>query len=53
MLADLPKVYDCIPPDLLISKLEAYGLDKTSLHLLRDYLSNGKPKGKNWIQLLQ
>ena len=39
---DMSKTYDCIPYDLLIAKLEAYGLDKTSLHLLRDYLSNRK-----------
>ena len=28
----LPKAYDCHPHDLLIAKLEASGLDKTSLH---------------------
>ena len=39
VLLDLSKAYDCIPNDLLIAKLEAYGLDKTSLHLLRDYFS--------------
>ena len=34
--------YDCIPHDLLIAKLKVCGLGKTSLHLLRDYLSNRK-----------
>ena len=34
VLMDLPKAYVCTPYDLLIAKLETYGLDKTSLHLL-------------------
>ena len=37
---DLSKVYDCIPHDLLIAKLEAYGLDRNSLRLMLTYLSN-------------
>ena len=41
---DLSKTYDFIPHDLLIAKLEAYGLDKTTLHLLRDNLSNWKQR---------
>ena len=43
---DFSKAYDCIPDDLPIAKFEAYGLDKTSLHLLRDYLNNRKQRTK-------
>ena len=43
---DLSKAYHCIPHDFLIAKLEAYGLDKTSLDLLIDYLSNPKQSKK-------
>ena len=34
----LSKTYDCLPYDLLIAKLETYGLDRESLLLLSDYL---------------
>ena len=46
VLIDLSKAYGYIPRDLLIAKLEAYDLDKTILHLLRDYLSNRKQRTK-------
>ena len=39
MLMDLLKAYDCIRHDLLIDKLEAYGLDRNSLKRIYSYLT--------------
>ena len=44
MLMDLTKTYDCLRHDLLIAKLEAHGLDKSSLNLLLDYFTFRKQK---------
>ena len=33
---DLSKAYDCLPHDLIIAKLEAYGLDTNRLRFLFD-----------------
>ena len=43
---DLSKAYDCLLHDLLIGKLEAYGLDNGSLNLFLDYLSFRKQRTK-------
>ena len=37
---DLSKAYDCISHELLIAKLECYGLDEISLKLTLNYISH-------------
>ena len=39
VLMDLSKVYDCLPHDLLIAKLAAYGFENSATSLISDYLS--------------
>ena len=43
---DFSKAYDCLPHDLMVAKLEAYGLAKESLQLISDYLSYRKQRTK-------
>ena len=39
---DMRKTFDCLPPDLLLSKLQAYGPCSNSLALLKSYFTNRK-----------
>ena len=42
VLTDLSKAFDCLPHDLLVAKLKAYGLGNFSVRFLRNYLTNRK-----------
>ena len=42
ILMDLSKTFDCIPRDLLIAKLDSFGLDRNLLKYINSYLDNRK-----------
>ena len=46
LLTDLSKAFDCVPHDLIIAKLEAYGFHLGALKLIHNYWSSIKQKVK-------
>ena len=58
VLMDLSKAFDCLPHDLLIAKMEAYGFGIKSLRFLFSYLSNRKHRVRissyvsEWLEVL-
>ena len=57
VLMDLSKAFDCLPHDLLIAKLEAYGFGIGSLRLIFDYLTSRKQRVRinstysSWLEI--
>ena len=55
---DLAKAYDCVNHDLIIAKLEAYGVGKNSLSLVQNYLSQRQQRVKvgsslsEWLEII-
>jgi hypothetical protein len=46
VLMDLSKAFDCLPHNILLDKLSAYGVSSHSVALLKSYLSNRKQQLK-------
>ena len=57
-MTDLSKAFDCLPHDLIIAKLHAYGCELLSLKLINSYLRNRHQRVKinnfygSWAEVL-
>ena len=53
---DLSKAYDCLNHDLIIAKLETYGVGENSLRLIKNYLSQRQQKVvssfSEWLEII-
>ena len=58
LLTDLSKAFDCLPHDLIIAKLNAYGFSLSTSKLINNYLSHRKQRTKinspysSWEEIL-
>ena len=58
LLTDLSKAFDCLPHDIIIAKLNAYGFSLSAARLMQSYLSNRKQRTKintaygSWEEIL-
>uniref|UniRef100_A0A7M5X3F0 Reverse transcriptase domain-containing protein n=1 Tax=Clytia hemisphaerica TaxID=252671 RepID=A0A7M5X3F0_9CNID len=58
VLIDLSKAFDCLPHNLLLAKLSAYGLSESAVRLMHSYLSNRKHRVRvgshlsSWLDIL-
>ena len=46
LLTNLSKTFDCLPHELIISKLNSYGFNLTALNLIHNYLTKRKQRTK-------
>ena len=46
LLNDFSKAFDCLPHEITIAKLNAYGFDMKALKFIYDYLRNLKQRTK-------